>query len=139
MKPTDTPFVRTQAPDRGPHPVHPTKTRWRIIGLLAVIAALTYLDRLNLSIAGKYIQDEYSMTPQTMGFILSAFVWGYVLSQMVGGWLGDRYGPRTVLTFAILWWSIFTAATALAPRLPLAAWFWGTRIVRDRAVPGWFG
>jgi ACS family glucarate transporter-like MFS transporter len=123
MKPIDTPLVRTQVPDQGPHPILPTRTRWHIIGLLAVISALTYLDRLNLSIAGKYIQDEYGMTPQTMGFILSAFVWGYVLSQIVGGWLGDRYGPRAVLTFAILWWSTFTAATAIAPRLPLTAWF----------------
>ena len=123
MKPTNTALVKTQVPDQGPHPLLPTRTRWHIIGLLAVISAVTYLDRLNLSIAGKYIQDEYGMTPQTMGFILSAFVWGYVLSQIVGGWLGDRYGPRAVLTLAILWWSAFTAATAIAPRLPLTAWF----------------
>jgi MFS transporter, ACS family, glucarate transporter len=92
------------------------------VGLLAIISGLTYLDRLNLSIAGKYIQDEFSLSTETMGWILSAFVWGYAVSQVAGGWLGDRYGPRKVLTLAILWWSAFTTATAIAPRLPLAAW-----------------
>ena len=94
------------------------------MALLALVSALTYLDRLNLSIAGKYIQDEFAFSTQTMGWILSAFVWGYMLCQLAGGWLGDRYGPRRVLTLAILWWSIFTAGTAIAPRLPVAAW-WG--------------
>jgi len=100
----------------------PTRVRWHIIGLLTLITALTYLDRLNLSIAGKYIQDEYALSTQTLGWILSAFVLGYALFQVPGGWLGDRFGPRGVLTLAILWWSAFTAATALAPRLSPRHW-----------------
>ena len=49
-----------------------------------------FFDRLNLSIAGKYIQDEYAFSNQTMGWILSAFVLGYAIFQVPGGWLGDR-------------------------------------------------
>lgn len=101
----------------------PTNVRWRIVGLLCLITALTYLDRLNMGIAGKYIQDEYRISTETMGSILSAFVFGYALFQVPGGWAGDRFGPRGVLTFAIAWWSLFTAATALAPSLPLVRWF----------------
>ena len=107
--------------------------RWHILLLLGVIAALTYLDRLNLSIAGKHIQDEFAFSTETMGWILSAFVLGYALFQVPGGWLGDRLGPRGVLTAAILVWSAMTAATALAPRLPLAQWFgvaWSFAVVR---------
>jgi len=63
------------------------------------------------------------LSMKTMGWILSAFGWGYALFQIAGGWLGDRYGPRKVLTFAILWWSVFTAGTAIAPRLPLPTAF----------------
>jgi ACS family glucarate transporter-like MFS transporter len=110
-----------------------TRVRWHIVTLLAVISGLTYLDRLNLGIAAGYIQDEFAFGTQTLGWILSAFVLGYALFQVPGGWLGDRYGPRGVLTLAILWWSFFTAATALAPRLPLASWFglaWSFAIVR---------
>jgi MFS family permease len=111
----------------------PTHVRWHIVGLLGIVSALTYLDRLNLSIAGKHIQDEFAFSNQTMGWILSAFVLGYALFQLPGGWIGDRYGPRGVLTAAVLWWSVFTAATGIAPRLPLAGWFglaWSFAIIR---------
>lgn len=110
-----------------------THVRWHIIGMLAIISATTYVDRLNLSIAGKYIQDEFAFNTQTMGWILSAFVLGYALFQVPGGWMGDRLGPRRMLTFAIIWWSVFTALTAFAPSLPLAGWFgvaWSFVIIR---------
>lgn len=116
-----------------PRPAQPTRVRWHILVLLAVIAALTYIDRLNLGIAGKHIQDEFAFSNETMGWILSAFVLGYALFQVPGGWLGDRFGPRGVLTVAIVFWSLFTAATALAPRLPLRDWFglaWSFAIAR---------
>jgi ACS family glucarate transporter-like MFS transporter len=103
------------------------------MALLLIISALTYLDRVNLSIAGKIIQDEYGFSTQAMGWILSAFVLGYALFQVPAGRFGDRYGPRGVITWASLWWSIFTAATAIAPRLPLVGWFgmaWSFVIVR---------
>jgi ACS family glucarate transporter-like MFS transporter len=121
------------SPQALPQELRATGVRWHIVALLALISGLTYLDRLNLSIAGRYIQDEFAFSNQTMGWILSAFVLGYALFQVPGGWVGDRYGPRGVLTAAILWWSVFTAATAIAPRLPLAAWFslaWSFAIVR---------
>lgn len=111
----------------------PSHVRWHILALLGVIAALTYLDRLNLGIAGKHIQDEFAFSNETMGWILSAFVLGYALFQVPGGWLGDRLGPRGVLSTAIVFWSLLTAATALAPQLPLADWFglaWSFAIIR---------
>ena len=111
----------------------PTHVRWAVIGMLAVISGTTYMDRLNLGIAGKYIQDQYAFSDQTMGWILSAFVLGYALFQVPSGWAGDRIGPRRMLTFAIVWWSVFTVLTALAPELPLAGWFgvaWSFAIVR---------
>jgi ACS family glucarate transporter-like MFS transporter len=111
----------------------PTHVRWAVIGMLAVISGTTYIDRLNLGIAGKYIQDQYAFSDQTMGWILSAFVLGYALFQVPSGWAGDRIGPRRMLTFAIVWWSVFTVLTALAPELPLAGWFgvaWSFAIVR---------
>jgi ACS family glucarate transporter-like MFS transporter len=95
----------------------PTQVRWAIMGWLTLVQMLTYLDRLNLSIAGKFIQDEFWISDQTMGWILSAFLLGYALCQIPGGWAGDRFGPRKMLTAAILWWSAFTALTAIAPQL----------------------
>ncbi len=55
-----------------------------------------------------------------MGKIFSAFILAYGLFQVPGGWLADRFGPRKVLTFAVIWWSAFTALTAYAADLPAA-------------------
>lgn len=87
-----------------------------------MVTVLTYVDRLNLGIAGKYIQDELSFSTHTMGWVLSAFLLGYSLFQVPGGWAGDRFGPKRVLTAAILLWSIFTALTALAPTVFITRW-----------------
>ena len=93
------------------------------MALVTITTILTYLDRLNLSIAGHFIQDEFSLSLKTMGWILSSFLFGYSLTQIPGGYLADRFGPRKVLIVAISWWSVLTAATAIAPRLPVATWF----------------
>ena len=90
-------------------PSRATSVRWQMMGLVTATALLTYLDRLNLSIAGKFIQDEFSIPLKTMGWILGAFLLGYSLSQVPGGYLSDRYGPRKVLITAITWWSILTS------------------------------
>lgn len=111
----------------------PTRVRWRVIALLAVIAGLTFVDRLNLGIVGKYIQEEFKFDTQTMGWILGAFSLGYAVFHIPGGWLADLFGPRRVLAAAILWFSIFTAATAIAPSLPVLGWLgaaWSFAIIR---------
>jgi ACS family glucarate transporter-like MFS transporter len=100
----------------------PTAVRWRVVSLLAVMAALTYIDRLNLGVVGKYIDEEFHFRAQTMGWILGSFSLGYAVFHLPGGWLADRFGPRRVMALAILWFSVFTAATAIAPALPLAGW-----------------
>ena len=99
----------------------PTHTRWRIVGLVFVIYVLMFIDRVNIPIAAKYIMPEYGLTDVEFGWIFSAFVLGYALVQIPGGWLGDRFGPRRVLTWAIVWWSVFTAVTALAGKLFLTS------------------
>jgi ACS family glucarate transporter-like MFS transporter len=48
--------------------------RWVTLGWLLVISMVTYIDRVNISIAGKYIQDVYGLSSVDMGQIFSAFV-----------------------------------------------------------------
>jgi len=90
--------------------------------LVTVVNMLPSLGKISLGVTGKYIQDEFHYSDATMGWILSAFVVGYALFQFPGGWAGDRYGPRKVLTLAILWYSLFLGAMAVAPQLPLSRW-----------------
>ena len=102
------------------HSTQPTRVRWRILFLLLLISIITYIDRVNISVTARHMIPSLGLTDVQMGWIFSAFVFGYALFQVPGGWMGDRWGPRRVLTFAVIWWSIFTALTALAPTLPLA-------------------
>jgi MFS transporter, ACS family, glucarate transporter len=88
-----------------------------ILAMLLAFSIVTYLDRVNISIAAKYIIPQFGFTSVQMGWVFSAFVFGYALLQIPGGWLGDRFGPRRVLTAAVLWWSVFTALTGAAHRL----------------------
>ena len=95
--------------------------RWGILSLLFAISAVTYMDRVNISVTARQMMPAYGLTDQDMGYIFSAFVFGYALCQIPGGWLGDRWGARVVLAGALLWWSLFTALTAIAATLPFAA------------------
>ena len=92
----------------------PTHTRWLIVTLIFCIGVLMFIDRVNIAIAAKYIMPEYGLSDVQMGWIFSAFVFGYAVLQIPGGTLGDRFGPRRVLAGAIFWWSAFTAVTAVA-------------------------
>ena len=98
-----------------------TRIRWRIIGIVMFIMAITALNRLNLSIAGKYIEEEFSFDTITMGRVFSSFLWGYGVFQIPWGYICDRYGPRRTLTISILCFSIGAAAMGSVPRLALAA------------------
>jgi len=100
----------------------PTRIRYKILVLLTMISIITYVDRVNISVAARQMMPALGLTPLHMGYVFSAFVLGYALFQIPGGWLGDRLGVRKVLAAAILWWSFFTACTAVAGSLPSAAW-----------------
>ncbi len=92
-----------------------TRVRWLLVFWLFVLSAVSYLDRVNISIAGGSIVDAYHLTDVQLGKVFSALVAGYALFQTLGGYLADRFGPRRVLTGGVVWWGVFTALTALVP------------------------
>jgi sugar phosphate permease len=92
----------------------PSKGRWYILLLISLMYLITYLDRVNISTAAPVISKEFGFDKVTMGAIFSAFVWAYAMFQVPGGWLGDRFGPRRILTIIVSYWSVMTAATAMA-------------------------
>ncbi len=96
----------------------PTRARWGVLALLFLISVITYVDRVNISVTARQMMPALGLTDQQMGHVFSAFVLGYALCQIPGGWLGDRWGARLVLTGAVVWWSVFTTLTAVAATLP---------------------
>jgi MFS transporter, ACS family, glucarate transporter len=89
--------------------------RWSLVLWLFVLSAVSYLDRVNISIAGGSIADAYHLSDVQLGKVFSAMLVGYGLFQTTGGRLADRFGPRWVLAAGVSWWGIFTALTALVP------------------------
>src|SRR5208282_5237880 len=89
--------------------------RWFLVFWLFILSAVSYLDRVNISIAGGSIAEAYHLSDVQLGKVFSAMLVGYALFQTVGGRLADRYGPRRVLTGGVVWWGVFTALTALVP------------------------
>jgi D-galactonate transporter len=92
----------------------PSFGRWYILGLICLMYLITYLDRVNISTAAPEISKEFGFDKITMGWIFSAFVWAYAIFQVPGGWLSDRFGARPVLATIVAYWSVMTAATAMA-------------------------
>ncbi len=87
--------------------------RWLLIFWMFAISAISFLDRVNISIAGRFIQQEFHISDLQLGPVFSAFLVGYALFQAPAGRLADRYGPRLILTLGTLWWGLFTALTAM--------------------------
>lgn len=86
----------------------PTRVRYLILLMLFLVTTINYADRATISIAGSSIQKELGLDAVTLGYIFSAFGWAYVLGQIPGGWLLDRFGSKKVYAGSILTWSFFT-------------------------------
>ena len=91
-----------------------TRVRWLIILVLFVITTINYADRATFSIAGQSASKELGLDPVAMGYILSAFAWAYVLGQIPGGALLDKFGSKKIYTAALLLWSGFTMLQGFA-------------------------
>ncbi len=89
------------------------QVRSLLVFWLFLLSAIAFLDRTNISIAGEQISQEFGLGNVRLGWVFSAFLIGYCVSQILGGWLATRFGPRRVLTFGVLWWGVFTAMTAM--------------------------
>ena len=83
------------------------------IGIFLLVA-LSYIDRINLSVAAKPIAATYGLTPVQMGFIFSAFLWTYIVCLIPLGVAVDRWGSRLVTAFCLFLWSAAGAMTGAA-------------------------
>jgi ACS family glucarate transporter-like MFS transporter len=90
------------------------KKRQQVLAFLVVLAVITFLDRISLSVAAARMQGDLHIDTARWGWILGAFVLSYALFEIPTGQLGDRLGPRRILTRVVLWWTAFTALTGFA-------------------------
>lgn len=89
------------------------RLRWVILGMTALVLVLNYADRAALGVAGPSIIQELGLSSAQFGLLASAFFFGYVPFAFIGGWMSDRFGPRSIMGIAVAWWSVFTALTGV--------------------------
>ncbi|SAL20421.1 major facilitator transporter [Caballeronia terrestris] len=90
------------------------KTRHIILAVMCLMYFISYIDRVNIAVAGPIIRQEMGLTSGQLGLVFSAFAYPYAVMQIVGGWLADKYGPKRVLTILSLIWGVATLATGFA-------------------------
>jgi MFS transporter, ACS family, glucarate transporter len=86
------------------------RVRWTILAMLFSVTVINYADRAALSLAAPRLTRELGIDPLELGIVFSAFGWSYVMAQIPGGWLLDRFGAAKVYFWAIVAWSALTAA-----------------------------
>lgn len=91
-----------------------SKDKLPVILFLFLAGVINYLDRSALSIAAPFIQDDLTLSATQMGLIFSSFSIGYAIFNFLGGVASDRYGAKMTLFIAMVVWSLFSGAVALA-------------------------
>ena len=96
------------------------RDRPKVVALLILLFAITYLDRVCISVAGPRMQEDLGIDPVGWGWVTGMFTLAYCLFEIPTGTMGDQLGPRRVLTRIVVWWSAFTALTgAMTSYYPL--------------------
>ena len=124
----------------------PTRIRFLMLWLIFVGTVINYVDRANLSVAAPLLKHEFALGPVELGVLFSAYSWTYVLANIPGGWVVDRFGSRIMYALALLVWSSFTVAQGFAGRF---ATIFGLRLgvgvveaptfpINNRVVSVWF-
>src|SRR3978361_1232023 len=85
-----------------------------VLGLLCLLYFITYIDRVNISTAASEIQAEFGFSKTQLGLIFSAFAYPYLVFQVIGGWVGDKFGARKTLFWCGLVWAAATMLTGFA-------------------------
>jgi len=99
---------------RGSLPLMQTKVRYLVLSMLFIASAVSYGDRAILGIVGSAVSRDMGLDPIAMGYILSASAISYLMVQIPGGLLLDRFGSRWIYAGAIALWSLFTVGQGLS-------------------------
>ncbi len=104
--------------------------RHTVVLVCFFVMFISYIDRVNISVAVLAMQEEFGWSESRKGLILSSFFFGYMLMQIVGGWLANLFGGKRVLIISLILTSLCTALT------PVAAYFWLPVLIMVRVALG---
>jgi len=134
------PAAAAAAPRRWPH------LRWWITALLFLSTVINYMDRQNLSILARTIQDDLRISDIQYGYVVQAFLLAYTITYLFAGRLTDYLGTRVSMACFIVWWSVADMLTSLSRSVVSLGFFRfllgigepGNYTAAPKAVSEWF-
>ena len=90
-----------------------SNVRWMFALMFFVIGVIAYMDRANISYIAGPMMEDLNMSKAQFGMLGSIFAAGYALMQVPAGIMAEKFGPKKMLTFALVWWSAFTILTGV--------------------------
>src|ERR1700674_475127 len=100
--------------DRGERSVKRPRVTDVVLVLLCLMYFVTYLDRVNVSSAAAGFSKDFGLNKTEIGLVFSAFAYPYLVFQIIGGWISDRFGAGRTLIVCGLVWGGATVLTGLA-------------------------
>jgi len=85
-----------------------------VLFMLCLMYFITYLDRVNVSTASSGFGKEFNLSKTEIGLVFSAFAYPYLIFQIIGGWVSDKFGARKTLIWCGIVWGVATILTGLA-------------------------
>lgn len=85
-----------------------------VLVMLCLMYFITYLDRVNVSTAASGFGKEFNLSKTQIGLVFSAFAYPYLVFQIIGGWVSDKFGARKTLIWCGIVWGVATILTGFA-------------------------
>lgn len=85
-----------------------------VLAMLCAMYFITYLDRVNVSTAASGFGQDFHLNKTQIGLVFSAFAYPYLIFQIMGGWVSDRFGARRTLLVCGVLWALATLLTGMA-------------------------
>ncbi|WP_105995419.1 MFS transporter [Staphylococcus agnetis] len=90
-----------------------TNIRWLFAGMFFLIGVIAYMDRANISYIATPMMEDLNLTKTQFSLLATFFSLGYALMQVPSGFLAEKFGPKKMLSIALVWWSAFTILTGV--------------------------
>lgn len=88
--------------------------KWEVLILLWMGYLLNQGDRQVFNTVLPAIRDALNLTDTSVGLIATLFNLAFAVFVPIGGWMGDRFSRKWVVTFSVLFFSVATMFTGMA-------------------------
>jgi MFS family permease len=103
----------------GSHPLGGRRA-WSVWGVGALVYLVAFFHRTSLGVAALAAQQRFGVGATALSAFAILQLGVYLVMQVPAGVMADRYGPRRMLTIALLTMAVGETLFAVAPSMPLA-------------------